>query len=182
MNIDKQYTKKPYYEPSSNLRNQIKSGSKRRRTGKIRFLWSKIVNEMLERAAYNCPVNSWRVKIHRMRGVHIGNDSFIGRRVTLDHSYPDYIYIGDNISLAGNNFILTHSNPYSHFENIFDSFVAPVVINDGAWISVGAMILPGVTIGRNSVIAAGAVVTKDIPDNVVAGGVPAKVIRTLNIS
>lgn len=148
---------------------------------KFYFLWSKTVNEILERMAYNCPVNSWRIRIHRIRGVHIGKNSFIGRRVTLDHSYPDYIFIGDNISLAGNNFVLTHSNPYKHFEKIFDSFVAPVVIKNGAWISVGAMILPGVTVGENSVIAAGAVVTKDIPDNVIAGGVPAKVIRHIDL-
>ena len=121
------------------------------------------------------------MKIHRWRGVNVGYNSFIGRRVTLDHSYPDYIFIGNNISLAGNNFILTHSNPYKHFEKTFDSFVAPVVIKDGAWISLGAMILPGVTIGENAVIAAGAVVTKDIPENVIAGGVPAKVIKKVKL-
>lgn len=181
MIIDREYTKQPYYEPSKNLRKQVERGSKRRRKSKLGFLWVKSINEILERLAYNCPVNSWRVKIHRIRGVRIGNNSFIGRRVTLDHSYPDYIFIGDNISLAGNNFILTHSNPYMHFENTFDSYVAPVVIKNGAWISVGAMILPGVTIGENAVVAAGAVVTKDIPDNVIAGGIPAKVIKEVKL-
>jgi len=181
MKIDKEYTKKPYYEPAKNLRKQVKTSSARRKTGKIKFLWIKLFNEILERLAYNCPVNSWRIKIHRWRGVTIGKNSFIGRRVTLDHSYPEYIFIGDNISLAGNNFVLTHSNPYKHFEKTFDSFVAPVVIKNGAWISLGAMILPGVTVGENTVIAAGAVVTKDIPDNVIAGGVPAKVIKDVKL-
>lgn len=181
MIIDREYTKKPYYEPSINFSKQVQSGSRRRKKGKIPFLWTKLINELLERMAYNCPVNSWRVRIHRWRGVKVGENSFIGRRVTLDHSYPDYIFIGNNISLAGNNFVLTHSNPYKHFEKTFDSYVAPVVIKDGAWISLGAMILPGVTIGENSVIAAGAVVTKDIPDNVIAGGVPAKVLKEVKL-
>jgi len=181
MIIDREYTKKPFYEPSKNFGQQIKKGSKRRKSGVLKFLFSKLTNEILERMAFNCPVNSWRIKIHRLRGVKIGNNSFIGRRVTLDHSYPDYIFIGDNISLAGNNFVLTHSNPYKHFEKTFDSFIAPVVIKNGAWISIGAIILPGVTIGENSVVAAGAVVVKDIPDNVIVGGVPAKIIKEVKL-
>lgn len=181
MIIDKAYKELSYYEPSKNFRKQVQSGSKRRKVSIVKFILNKLVNEILERLAFNCPINSWRIQIHRWRGVNIGENSFIGRRVTLDHSYPDYIFIGDNISLAGNNFVLTHSNPYKHFENVFESYVAPVIIKNGAWISVGAIILPGVTIGENSVIAAGAVVTKNIPDNVIAGGVPAKVIKEVKL-
>ena len=55
----------------------------------------------------------------------------------------------------------------------------PVAIGDDVWIGANAVILPGVTIGRHCVVAAGAVVTKDVPDNTVVGGVPAKVIKTL---
>ena len=57
-----------------------------------------------------------------------------------------------------------------------------VTIKKNVWIGMGAMICPGVTIGENSVVAAGAVVTKDVPDNVVVGGVPAKIIKTLDPS
>ncbi len=96
--------------------------------------------------------------MHRWRGVHIGQNVFIGLKVTLDHSHPEYIYIGDNVSLAGNNFVLTLSNPYKHFEKIFESYIAPVIINDNSWVSIGAIILPGVTIGEYSVVAAGSVV------------------------
>ncbi|WP_031551454.1 sugar O-acetyltransferase [Oribacterium sp. FC2011] len=59
------------------------------------------------------------------------------------------------------------------------STTRPVRIGSDCWIGGNATILPGVTIGNNVVIAAGAVVTKDIPDNVIAGGVPAKIIRQL---
>lgn len=55
----------------------------------------------------------------------------------------------------------------------------PVVIRRNAWIGAGAMILPGVTVGENAIAAAGAVVTKDVPDNAVVAGVPAKVLRKI---
>ena len=56
----------------------------------------------------------------------------------------------------------------------------PITIGDNCWFGAGAMVMPGVTIGDNCVIAAGAVVAKDVPDNSLVGGVPAKLIRTLD--
>lgn len=56
----------------------------------------------------------------------------------------------------------------------------PVVIRRKAWIGAGAIILPGVTVGENAIVAAGAVVTKDVPDNTIAAGVPAKILRNIN--
>lgn len=171
----------PYYEITKNVREQIRSGSRRRKVNRVKFLWVKLFNYTLERMAYNCPFNSWRVKFHKWRGVNIGNNVMIGFQVTLDHSHPEYIYIEDDVSLAGNNYVLTHSNPYPHFKNVLDSFVAPVIIKKGAWIGIGAMILPEVTVGEYSIIAAGSVVTKSIPDKVIAGGMPAKVIKEINL-
>lgn len=55
----------------------------------------------------------------------------------------------------------------------------PVVIRRKAWIGAGAIILPGVTVGANAIVAAGAVVTKDVPDNAIVAGVPAKILRTI---
>ena len=55
----------------------------------------------------------------------------------------------------------------------------PVVIRRKAWIGAGAIILPGVTVGENAIIAAGAIVTKDVPDNTIAAGVPAKILRNI---
>lgn len=56
----------------------------------------------------------------------------------------------------------------------------PVVIRRKAWIGAGAIILPGVTVGENAIVAAGAVVTKDVPDNTIVAGVPAKTLRRIN--
>jgi hypothetical protein len=55
----------------------------------------------------------------------------------------------------------------------------PIVIRRKAWIGAGAMVLPGVTVGENAIVAAGAVVTKDVPDNAIVAGVPATVLRTI---
>ena len=171
------YVEVPYYEPSKSLVGQALKGSRRKKTNLILFIIRKTFSFFLENLAYNCPVNSWRIKLHKMRGVKIGKNVFIGLKVTLDHSYPEYIYIGDNVSLAGNNFVLTHSNPYKHFEKTFKSFIAPVIIKNNSWISIGSIVLPDVTVGKYNVIAAGSVVQRNIPDRVIAGGIPAKVIK-----
>jgi acetyltransferase-like isoleucine patch superfamily enzyme len=171
---------KPYYQVTRNIAGQIKSGSERKGKNSISFLWSKLKNYTLERLAYNCPFNSLRVKFHKWRGVNIGKNVMIGLQVTLDHSYPEMIYIEDDVSLAGNNYILTHSNPYPHFEKVFESYTATVTIKKGAWLGIGAIILPEVTVGEFSVIAAGSVVTKNIPDKVIAGGMPAKVLKDIS--
>lgn len=60
--------------------------------------------------------------------------------------------------------------------------VQSVVICRKAWIGAGAIILPGVTVGENAIVAAGAVVTKDVPDNTVVAGVPAKILRNIKVT
>lgn len=153
-----------YYEANTSLRDQINKSSAQKKIGKRRLVVKKLLNWLLESLAYNCPVNAWRVKFHKWRGVHIGKNVLIGRRVTIDHSYPEYVYIEDDVSLAGANYILAHSNPYKHFEDRLDSYVAPVVIKKGAWITINVTVLPGVVIGEKAIIGAGVVVYKDVPD------------------
>jgi maltose O-acetyltransferase len=58
-------------------------------------------------------------------------------------------------------------------------FGLPIKVEDNVWIGANATILPGVTIGKNSIVGAGAVVTKDVPENTIVGGNPAKVIRNI---
>jgi acetyltransferase-like isoleucine patch superfamily enzyme len=167
MLIKNKYKKIPYYQPSKNLGQQISHSSSQKKIARHRLVFRKIKNYLFALLAYNCPVNSWRVKLHRWRGVNIGKNVLIGLKVTLDNSFPEYIYIEDNVSLSGENYILTHSNPYKHFQGILDSFVAPVVIKKGTWVAIRATVLPGVTIGENAVIGAGVVVNKNVPDGAV---------------
>lgn len=86
------------------------------------------------------------------------------------------IYIDDDV-LIGHNVVLVTLNHCMVPEQRADMEPAPIHIGKHVWIGANAMVLPGVTIGDGAVIAAGAVVTMDVPENTVVGGVPAKVIK-----
>ena len=90
------------------------------------------------------------------------------------------IKIGDNVHLSTGVIINTGSLDYKKIGLNRVHISKPVTIDDGVWIGSGVIINPGVTIGKNSVIGAGAVVTKSIPENVIAVGVPAEVIKNIN--
>ena len=88
------------------------------------------------------------------------------------------IEIGDNVWIAPNVRITTINHDFNPY-NRQATFCKGVKIGDRVWIGIGATICPGVEIGENSIIAAGAVVTKNVAPNVIVGGNPAKVIKTL---
>jgi acetyltransferase-like isoleucine patch superfamily enzyme len=125
------------------------------------------------------PFSSIVVFFHRLRGVTIGNGVHISPGVIIDDVYPCLVKIGDRVSLAGNNFILTHSKPMKFHSKVSASYRAPVIIEDDAWVAIGVIVLPGVRIGRGSIIASGSVVTKSIPPFVLAAGSPAIVKKDI---
>lgn len=88
------------------------------------------------------------------------------------------IYIGDH-TMIGHNVVLATINHDLNPANRGTNLPAPINIGNNVWIGANATVLPGVTICDNAVIAAGAVVTKDVAANIVVGGVPAKVIRQI---
>ena len=95
-------------------------------------------------------------------------------------SASDEIVIGDSVMMA-NGVYITDSDWHGVYDRTArDDRVAPVHIRDNAWIGDHAMVLKGVTIGENSVVAARAVVTKDVPPNVVVAGNPAQVVKELD--
>lgn len=126
-----------------------------------------------------------RVKLQRMRGVNVGKNVFLGSDVYFDPIYPHMITIEDDVAIVGRNVIIVHTSPPSYMRESYPrasyifTKISPVTIKRGAWITIGVMILPGVTIGENSIVTAGSVVTKDIPPNCIAQGNPAKVISRL---
>jgi len=123
-----------------------------------------------------------RCRIERLRGVKIGNHVFLAGGNILDRVRPDLITLEDYVSLAGCVYILTHSNPTTPLREILGESshkIAPVVIKKGAWVGVNSVILPGVTIGENAIVAAGSVVAKDVPPFTVVGGVVAKEIKKI---
>ncbi|MGN0524229.1 MAG: sugar O-acetyltransferase [Eubacterium sp.] len=111
--------------------------------------------------------------------VHLGNGVYANFNLTLVDD--GNIYIGDNTMIGPNVTIATAGHPIlPELRNDALQFNVDVHIGKRVWIGAGVIILPGVTIGDNSVIGAGAVVTKDIPANVVAVGNPCRVLREIN--
>lgn len=112
------------------------------------------------------------------RNIVIGDDTIIGNRVTLDGR--DRLKIGSHVDIASEVMIYNSEHDLSDPEFVATS--ASIEIGDYVFIGPRAIILPGVKIGNGAVIAAGAVVTKDVPDMTIVGGVPAKIISQRKIS
>lgn len=113
------------------------------------------------------------------RGLKIGKNLTRMSGVTIDSSHCWHIEIGDDVILAPNVHILAHDASTKIFLNY--TRIANVKIGSRVFIGAGAIVLPGVTIGDDVVIGAGSVVSKDIPSNSLAVGMPAKVISSLDI-
>ncbi|WP_419961762.1 sugar O-acetyltransferase [Psychrobacillus sp. BM2] len=112
-----------------------------------------------------------------------GKNITIGKNVFFNTgcSFQDRggISIGDG-SMIGMNVTIATLNHGISLETRNTTYPSPVIIGDNVWIGSSATILPGVTIGDNSIVAAGAVVTKDVPKDTIVAGVPAKVIKEIN--
>lgn len=111
----------------------------------------------------------------------LGNQVEINEGVFL--LAKDQITIDDNSTLAYRATVLTSSNPngpHNGLSSLYPKMTAPVRIGKNSWIGACAVILPGVTIGDYCIVAAGAVVNKDVPDYTVVAGVPAKPVKQLN--
>ena len=111
-----------------------------------------------------------------------GENIHIGKNVSVNHActFMDRggITIEDNVLIGPKANLITTNHPINPSERRA-TISQPIVIKKGAWIGVGATILPGVTIGENSIVAAGAVVSKDVPNNAIVGGIPAKFIKSI---
>jgi acetyltransferase-like isoleucine patch superfamily enzyme len=166
----------PNYGKPGLLRS-INISSKIRKQNKVFYLLNRILNHLFLVLAYSIPINSLRVLLHKLRGVKIGKDVFIGLHVIIDRSYPEYVELQDGVMLAGGNHILAHSRAPEFYKGKLLSYVSPIIIKKNSWVGINAIVLPGVTIGEGSVVTAGSVVTEDIPDNVVVRGNPATIIK-----
>ena len=140
---------------------------------------SQMLKEMLAEVGENCYIeppfhSNWGGK-----NVHLGKNVYFNFNATLVDD--THIYIGDCTMLGPNVVIATAGHPIlPELREKALQYNLPVHIGKNCWLGAGVIVLPGVTIGDNTVIGAGSVVTKDIPSNVVAVGNPCKVLREIN--
>lgn len=117
-----------------------------------------------------------RCRFYKPGSVTIGSHSVINRGVLLDGRYP--LTIGDNVSVSEEVMFLTlEHDPDSP---TFANRGAPIVVRDRVFVGVRAIVLPGVTLGEGAIVAAGAVVTRDVAPYTIVAGVPARFVRQRN--
>ena len=145
----------PYFDHGKNISKTIKNSSSRRKMNPMLFVFRKIRNIILYQLSFFCPLNSWRVKMHKWRGVHVGNNVYIGQQCSIDNAYPEYVFLEDDISLAGE---------------------VTIVVRKGAWVSVKSTLLGGADIGEYAIVSAGSVVSNKVPAYTMVVGNPAKKI------
>ena len=110
------------------------------------------------------------------RNIHIEKNVFINSGCKFQDQGG--VYIGEN-SLIGHNVIIATLNHNVDPYHRGDVIPKPIHIGKRVWIGSGAIILPGITIGDNSIVGAGSIVTKDVPPNVIVAGNPAKFIKNI---
>lgn len=146
-----------------------------------------ILQQLFGRVGKNIHVD---IDFHCEYGKHI----FIGNQVIINMNCTfvdnNIIEIGDNVLIASNVQLYTATHSTKVYERIVEdwnkgmeickTYALPIKIGNGVWIGGGAIILPGVTIGENSVIGAGSIVTHSIPDNCIAVGNPCRVIKHID--
>ena len=136
---------------------------------------TKLLSQILDKEVQNVAVFT-PIYINYGKHINIGKNVFINFDCTFlalgGITIEDDVLIGPKVNLITENHPL---NPKDRKGLICKS----ILIKKNAWIGANATILPGVTIGENAVVASGAVVSKDVPDNTVVGGIPAKFIKTI---
>jgi acetyltransferase-like isoleucine patch superfamily enzyme len=138
------------------------------------------------------------VKISNPANISLGQNSYISHGVIITNDngilkMGDQCHIasgcvincakgnlicGNNVAIGPNTCLICHSNYYSPKTLITETHISKnIIINENVFIGANATILPGITIGKNSIVGAGAVVTRDVPPNTIVGGVPAEKIK-----
>lgn len=149
--------------------NAIPSTDEDAREALIRELFAEVGENVSIGPGFNCDYG-----LH----IRVGKSFLTNYNVTILDIMP--VTIGDYIMIGPNTMISTVNHPISPMGRRKHLGVGkPVTIGNDVWIGGNVTILPGAHIGNNVIVAAGAVVTKDVPDNCIVGGVPAKIIREI---
>ncbi len=138
----------------------------------LRRLWGELTGTALDESSYiQIPV-----MINHAEFVSVGKNVYINHACSM--LALGNIIIEDDVLIGPKSNLITEGHPVEP-EKRKALEVKPVVIKKNAWLGAGVTILPGVTVGENAIVAAGAVVNKDVPANTVVGGVPAREIKKI---
>lgn len=150
--------------------------------GKLRLNLKFLKTWMLHSLAYSSPHPGFAIRMQRARGVKIGIDCHLSPYVMIDLIYPQLVEIGNNVTIGSNSMIFAHINPTSNLflKERYPRKVEPVKIKHGAVLFPGCIITAGITIGENSMVGTGSVVSEDIPDYSIVVGNPARVVKKID--
>lgn len=149
--------------------NQLPATDPAAQTQKIKQIFGATGERVSVQANFNCDYG---------KNIRVGEDFLSNYNLTILDIAP--VTIGRNVMIGPNVDIYTVNHPMTVAgRRQYLAQASPVTIGDDVWIGGKVAIMPGVTIGNNVIVAAGAVVTKDVPDNTLVGGVPARKIKAL---
>src|SRR3989338_6605801 len=151
--------------------------------GKLRLRTKLLRSWILHSLAYFSVHSGFAIRMQRTRGVKIGKNCHFCPYVQIDLVYPHLVTIGDNVTLGSNTMIFVHMNPTANLflkQGEYPRKVEPVNIKSEAVLTPGSIVMAGITVGENSIVSPGSVVTQDVPDYCVVVGNPARVVKKIN--
>lgn len=142
-----------------------------------------MIKKMIKRILYRERASSEYYISYKKKGIKSREKCIVHNpKTTIDIIQPSLITIGNGVSIVGDTYILCHDMAWRVFKNFTGEIIGSngkVTIGNNVFIRVGCIILQNTHIGNNVIVEAGSLVNKDIPDNAVVGGRPARVLMTL---
>ena len=152
-------------------------------TGKLKLRINYMRSWLHHTLAFHSTHSGFAVKMQRLRGVKIGENCHLNPYALIDLMYPELVTIENNVTLGSFSMLFAHNNPTANLflkQGDYPRKTGEIRIKSGAVINPGAIITLGVTIGENSIISSGSVVTQDIPDYCVVVGNPARIVKKID--
>ena len=146
----------------------------------LRTAWLRLLGARIGSRVVMHDVRFFNLYRRGLPGLVVGDESFLGDECLLD--LAEGIVLGSQVTLAERVLVLTHTNVgyKDHpLQKHFPASASPVRIESGSFVGANVTLLPGITVGAGSFVAAGAVVTTDVPPRTLMAGVPARPVRTL---
>jgi len=146
----------------------------------LRAPWLRLLGARIGRRSVLHDVRFFNLYRRGLAGLEIGEECFVGDECLLD--LAEGVRLERQVTLAERVLILTHTNVGYHDHPLqagFPAMAAPVVIERGSFLGANVTVLPGIRVGEQSFVAAGSVVTADVPPRTLVAGVPARPLRTI---